>query len=140
MKENQANAIQTAVGVETCYRCAHRPGAHSSPLRVLVLLPLYVVWDLLCMRGDGGACTRWYYNTASSYCVLPYLVFDHGAEVVVPEEHAQLPLLHGRRQLTQPVVRELGRRAAQELLRHHAWSVPGERQWGTLMGNVNGER
>ena len=58
------------------------------------------------------------------YCVL-YLVLDHGAEVVVPEEDTELPLLHGGRELTEAVVRELGRRAAQELLRHQAWGVRG---------------
>ena len=67
--------------------------------------------------------------------MLRYLVFYHGAEVVVPEEHAQLPLLHGGRQLTEAVVCELGGRAAQELLRHHAWGVRGG---GAVM--VNGLR
>lgn len=50
-----------------------------------------------------------------------YLELDHGAEVVVPEEDAELALLHGGRELTQAVVRQLSGRVVQELLSHDAW-------------------
>lgn len=50
-----------------------------------------------------------------------YLVFDHCAEVVIPEKDAELSLLHGGRELTQAVVRQLGGRAAQKLLRHDTY-------------------
>lgn len=50
-----------------------------------------------------------------------HLELDHGAEVVVPEEDAELALLHGGRQLTEAVVRQLSGRVAQELLGHDAW-------------------
>lgn len=50
-----------------------------------------------------------------------YLELDHGAEVVVPEEDAELALLHGGRELTQAVVRQLSGRVVQELLGHDAW-------------------
>lgn len=50
-----------------------------------------------------------------------HLELDHGAEVVVPEEDAQLALLHGRRELTQAVVRQLSGRVVEELLGHDAW-------------------
>lgn len=49
-----------------------------------------------------------------------YLELDHGAEVVIPEEDAEFSLLHSGGELTQAVVRQLGGRAAQELLRHDA--------------------
>lgn len=50
-----------------------------------------------------------------------YLELDHGAEVVIPEKDAELSLLHGRRELTQAVVRQLSGRVVQELLCHYAW-------------------
>ena len=48
----------------------------------------------------------------------PHLVFDHGAEVVVPEEDGQLALLGRGVELTQAVIGQLGCRGFQELLRH----------------------
>lgn len=50
-----------------------------------------------------------------------HLELDHGAEVVVPEEDAELALLHGGRELTEAVVRQLSGRVVQELLGHDAW-------------------
>lgn len=44
------------------------------------------------------------------------LVLYERAEVVVPEEDAELPLLHSRHHLTQPVIGQLRRRGLQELL------------------------
>lgn len=41
---------------------------------------------------------------------MDHLVLDHGAEVVVPEEHTQLSLLGGGVELTQTVIRQLGGR------------------------------
>lgn len=55
----------------------------------------------------------------------PHLVLYHSAEVVVAEEDAQLLLLHGGRQLAQPVVRELGGRGLQELLSNQPWGGGG---------------
>lgn len=55
------------------------------------------------------------------YCPSVYLELDHGAEVVIPEKDAELSLLHGRRELTQAVVRQLSGRVVQELLCHDAW-------------------
>lgn len=37
-------------------------------------------------------------------------MFDHGAEVVVPEEHGDLALLRRRVEFTQTVIRQLSRR------------------------------
>lgn len=54
-----------------------------------------------------------------SVCVV-YLEFGHGTEVVVSEEHAQFPLLHGGRELTQAVVSQLRGSVVKELLRHKA--------------------
>ena len=48
-------------------------------------------------------------------------MFDERAEVVVPEEDRQLALLDGGAELTEAVVRQLGGRGLQELLRHQAW-------------------
>lgn len=56
-----------------------------------------------------------------------YLELDHGAEVVVPEEDAELALLHGGRELTQAVVRQLSGRVVQELLGHDAWHERGRK-------------
>lgn len=50
-----------------------------------------------------------------------YLVLNHGAEMVVPEEDAQLPFRDGGRELAQAVVGELGSRGLQELLCYQAW-------------------
>lgn len=52
--------------------------------------------------------------------LVDHLVLDHGAEVVVPEEHTQFPLLHSGCELTQAVVGQLRGRAVKELLRHEA--------------------
>lgn len=49
-----------------------------------------------------------------------YLVFDHSAEVVIPEKHAELSLLDSGCEFTQAVVRQLGGCAAQELLSYNA--------------------
>lgn len=49
-----------------------------------------------------------------------HLELDHGAEVVVPEEHTELSFLHGGRELTQAVVCQLGGRAVQKLLSYKA--------------------
>lgn len=49
------------------------------------------------------------------------LVFDHGTEVVVSEEHGDLSLFGRRVEFTQAVIRQLGRRRLQELLRHQTW-------------------
>ena len=49
-----------------------------------------------------------------------HLELDHGAEVVVPEEHTELSFLHGGRELTQTGVRQLGGRAVQKLLGYKA--------------------
>lgn len=49
-----------------------------------------------------------------------HLELDHGAEVVVPEEHTELSFLHGGRELTQAVVCQLGGRAVQKLLGYKA--------------------
>lgn len=57
----------------------------------------------------------------SSVLFSVYLVLDHGAEVVIPEKDTELSLLHGGRELTQAVVRQLSGRAAQKLLRHDAY-------------------
>lgn len=37
-----------------------------------------------------------------------YLVFDHGAEVIIPEKDAELSLLYRRCELTQAMVSQLG--------------------------------
>lgn len=59
-----------------------------------------------------------------------HLELDHGAEVVVPEEDAELALLHGGRELTQAVVRQLSGRVVQELLGHDAWRETGKCETG----------
>lgn len=51
-------------------------------------------------------------------CVPPHLVFDHGAEVVVPEEHGDLALSGRGIELTQAMIRQLSRCGLQKLLRH----------------------
>lgn len=56
-------------------------------------------------------------------CVWLHLVFDHGTEVVVSEEHGDFSLFGRRVELTQTVIRQLGRRRLQELLRHQTWGV-----------------
>lgn len=54
-------------------------------------------------------------------CVLVlYLIFDHGAEVVIPEKDAELSLLYRGCELTQAVVRQLGGCAVQKLLCYDA--------------------
>lgn len=45
--------------------------------------------------------------------------------MVVPEEDAQLALLHGGRELAQAVVGQLRGRAVEELLGHDAWRGRG---------------
>lgn len=49
-----------------------------------------------------------------------YLVFDHCAEVVIPEKDTELSLLYGGSELTQAVVGQLSGRAAQKLLCYDA--------------------
>lgn len=49
---------------------------------------------------------------------MDHLVLDHGAEVIVPEEHTQLSLLGGGVEFTQAVIRQLGGRRLQKLLRY----------------------
>lgn len=55
---------------------------------------------------------------ASSCCACSHLVFDHGAEVVVSEEHGDFTLCGRRVEFTQTVIRQLSRRRLQELFRH----------------------
>lgn len=74
------------------------------------------------------------------YDVSVYLVFDHGAEVVIPEEDTELSLLHGGRELTQAVVRELSGRAVQKLLRHDACGGGGREEEETHTGTPEKER
>lgn len=78
----------------------------------------------------------------------PHLELDHGAEVVVPEEDAELAFLHGGRELTQAVVGQLSGRVVQELLGHDAWHQKGKKKmWGerkekfqALDRNGNGQK
>lgn len=56
------------------------------------------------------------------HCVGFHLVLDHGAEVVVSEEHRDLSLFGCRVEFTQTVIRQLSRCRLQELLRHQTWT------------------
>lgn len=53
-------------------------------------------------------------------CVLVWrhLVFDHGTEVVVPEEDAHFPLFGSGVELAQAVIGQLSGRRLQEVLGH----------------------
>lgn len=57
-------------------------------------------------------------ETALCQRVCFHLVFDHRAEVVVSKEHGDLSLFGRRVEFTETVIRQLGRRRLQELLRH----------------------
>lgn len=66
-----------------------------------------------------------------------YLVFDHGAEVIIPEKDTELSLLYSGRQLTQAVVRQLSGCAAQKLLCYDTWEEEREGEGKNEKGNVN---
>ena len=68
-----------------------------------------------------------------------HLEFGHGAEVVVPEEDAELALLHGGRELAQAMVGQLGGCAVQELLRDEAWGHRGVTQ-GSQKAHMTSKR
>ena len=53
-------------------------------------------------------------------CVCLHLVFDHGTEVVVPEEHRDLSLFSRRVEFTQTMIRQLSRCRLQKLLCYQA--------------------
>lgn len=65
-----------------------------------------------------------------------HLVFNHGAEVVIPEKDAEFSLLHGGCELTQAVVRQLSGRAAQELLCHNACHTQVQKKRIAIAGRV----
>ena len=68
--------------------------------------------------GGGGGRERGVVRGKHKHTTHTHLPLEQGAEVIISEEHTQLPLLHHRVELAQTVVCELSGSGLQKLLRY----------------------